>query len=126
MGVLGVGPLDDVSHLGKGELKKCDFGAQKVASRVALAPGATLWRVEGESEVFIDEEMAHGRPGDMHEVKLKWHGFIEMDGDRMTRLVLSAGGFEKLKFVSLFDMACDVRFGILGEPVTVAKAKDGK
>jgi hypothetical protein len=129
MGVLGVGPLDDVSHLGKGELKKCDFGATKVGT----GNGPTLWRVEGESEVFIDEKMANGGPGDMHEVKLKWHGFIEMDGNRMARLLLSAEGMEKLKFRSALgkddknevaslpgghriDVACGVRFGILGEP----------
>ena len=123
MGVLDVQPLDNPGR-SKGELKKCDFSAQKVASQVALAPGVTLWRVEGESEVFIDEKMIHGRPGNMHEVKLKWHGFIEMDGNRMTRLVLSASGSEKLKFVSLFDMACDVRFGILGEPVTADKKQE--
>jgi hypothetical protein len=132
MGVLDVQPLDNAGR-GKGELKKCDFGAQKVASRVALAPGVTLWRVEGESEVFIDEKMANGGPGDIHEVKFKWHGVIEMDGNRMARLLLSADGMEKLKFRSALgkddknevaslpgghriDMACGVRYGILGEP----------
>ncbi len=131
MGVLDVQPLDNPGR-SKGELKKCDFWAQKTASRVALASGAALWRVEGESEVFIDDRMANGSPGDLHEVKLTWHGFIEMDGSRMTRLVLSAGGTEKLKFGSArgqhdnevavlntghrIDMACAVRFGILGEP----------
>lgn len=148
MGVLGVGPLDDISHLGKGELKKCDFGAQKVASRVALASGATLWRVEGESEAFVDKIAKAGvgdMPGDMHEVKLKWHGFIEMNENRMTRLVLSADGMEKLKFNSergkdenevailpgghRVDMACGVRYGILGEPAgpdkVTADAPDG-
>src|SRR5207244_741542 len=89
LGVLDVQPLDNPGG-GNGELKKCDFGAQKVASRVALAPGVTLWRVAGESDAFIDKKMANGGPGDLHEVKLKWHGFIEMDGKRVTRLVLSA------------------------------------
>jgi hypothetical protein len=131
MGVLDVQPLDNPGR-GKGALKKCDFSAEKLASRVASAPGVTLWRVEGESEAFIDEKMANGGPGDMHEIKLKWHGFIEMDGNRMTRLVLSARGMEKLKFQSArgkddnevamlpgghpIDMACEVRFGILGAP----------
>ncbi len=132
MGMLDVQPLDNPNPARtKGDLKKCDFGAQKVASRVALAPGVTLWRVEGESDVFIDK-MANAGPGDMHEVKLKWHGFIEMDGNRMTRLVLSAGGMEKLKFGSArgkdeievallpgghrIDMDCAVRYGFLGEP----------
>ncbi len=121
MGVLDVQPLDNPGR-SKGELKKCDFGAKKVGT----GKGLTLWRVEGESEVFIDEKMAHGSPGDMHEVKLKWHGFIEINENRMTRLVLSASGSEKLKFASLFDMACNVRFGVLGEPVTVEKARAGK
>jgi len=132
MGVLDVQPLDNPGRnlSDNGELKKCDFGAAKVGT----GKGPTLWRVEGESEVFINETMANGGPGDMHEVKLKWHGFIEMDGHRMTRLVLSAGGKEKLKFNSArgkdenevallpgghrIDMACEVRFGILGEPAS--------
>ncbi len=131
MGVLDVQPLDNPGSGSKGELKKCDFAAQKIVSRVALAPGVTLWRVEGESEVFTDKIMSDG-PGDMHEVKLKWHGFIEMDGNRMTRLVLSAVGMEKLKHNSArakdenevailtgghrIDMDCAVRYGFLGEP----------
>ena len=137
MGVLGVLPLDEHNpgHFRKGDLKKCDFAAQKVASRVALAPGVTLWRVEGESEVFIDNITNAGVgdiPGDMHEVKLQWHGFIEMNENRLTRLTLSGGGREKLKFNSTrgkdeievamlpgghhIDMECGVRYGIVGEP----------
>jgi hypothetical protein len=130
LGVLDVQPLDNPSPdpSSNGELRKCDFKAAKVGT----SKGSTLWRVEGESEVFIDEKMATAGPGDMHEVKLKWQGFIEMDGNRMTRLVLSAGGKERLKFNSArgkdenevaslpaghrIDMACDVRFGFLGEP----------
>ena len=77
----------------------------------------------GESEVSIGDKIIHGSPGDMHEIKLKWHGFIELDENRMTRLVLSADGSEKLKFTSLFDMACQVRFGFIGEPVTPHEKK---
>ena len=85
--------------------------------------------MEGESEVFIDDGMIHGIPEDLHEVKLKWEGFIEMDGDRMTELVLSATGKEKLKFQSArggsrFDLAGEVRFGILGELVPVTKERE--
>ena len=127
MGVLDVQPLDNIGN--SGQLKKCDFGA----TRVGTGKGPSLLHVEGESEVFIDEKMANAGPGDMHEIKLKWHGFIEMEENRMTRLVLSAIGKEKLKFNSArgkddnevallpgghrIDMSCGVRFGILGEPV---------
>ena len=135
MGVLDVRPIDNPSPTGgsKGELKKCEFSATKVGD----GKGPTVWRIEGESEAFIDEKMANGGPGDMHEVKLTWHGFIEMDGDRMTRLVLSAAGKEKLKFQSArgkfesevamlpgghhIDMDCGVRYGILGEPAGTDK-----
>lgn len=138
LGVLDVQPLDNPSPAGgsKGELKRCSFSATKVGA----GKGPTLWRVEGESEAFIDEKMANGGPGDMHEVKLKWHGFIEMNGNRMTRLVLLAGGREKLKFQSArgkdvvevailpgghrIDMDAEVRFGIIGE-VTPTFAKKG-
>jgi hypothetical protein len=131
MSVLDVSPIDNPSPPGgsKGELKRCHFSATKIGD----GKGPTLWRVEGESEAFIDEKMANGGPGDMHEVTLTWHGFIEMDGGRMTRLVLSASGRGKLKFQSArgkdeievailpgghrIDMNCGVRFGIIGEPV---------
>jgi len=126
MGVLDVQPLDNPGG-SNGELKKCDFWAQRVGN--AKAP--TQWCIEGESDAFIDV-MANAGPGDLHEVKLTWHGFVEMDGNRMTRLLLSAGGMEKLKFNSArgkdynevaslpgghrIDMACGVRYGVLGEP----------
>jgi hypothetical protein len=135
MGVLDVRPIDNPSPPGgsKGELKKCDFRATKIG----YSKGTTSWRVEGETEAFIDEQMANGGPGDMHEVKLRWHGFIEMDGDRMTRIVLSASGKEKLKFQSArgkvesevailpgghrIDTDCDVRFGLIGEvPIRIS------
>ncbi len=93
-------------------------------------PAPALWRVAGNSEVFNDK-LANGEPGDLHEVKLTWHGFIEMNANRMTRLLLSARGSERLKFGSArgrdinevanlpaghrIDIASEVRFGILGE-----------
>jgi len=124
MGVLDVQPLDNPGR-SKGELKQCDFGARKVGR----GKRGVLWRVEGRSEVFIDDGMVHGIPGDMHEVKLQWHGFIEMDGDRMIQLVLSASGKENLKFQSArggsrFDLAGAVRFGVLDEPVPADKKEE--
>lgn len=126
MGMLDVQPLDNPGG-GQGELKKCDFRATPAGTE----EGRTLWPVEGESEAFIDR-MANAGPGDLHEVKLTWHGFIEMRGGRIARLLLSAVGQERLKFhaadgreeneVALLpgghriDMACGVRYGMLGEP----------
>jgi hypothetical protein len=124
MGVLDVQPLDNPGR-SKGELKQCDFGVRNVRR----GKGRALWRVEGESEVFIDDGMAHGIPGDLHEVKLKWEGFIEMDGDRMTELVLSASGKENLKFQSAhgrsrFDLAGPVRFAVFVDPVPATKERE--
>jgi len=124
MGVLDVQPLDNPGR-SKGELKRCDFVAQKAGR----GKRGELWRVEGDSEVFIDENMIHGIPGDLHEVKLKWRGFIEMDGGRMTGLVLSASGRENLKFQSSrgqsgFDLASEVRFGFLVEPFLTDKKEE--
>ena len=48
--------LDQYPGGNKGELKKCDFGA----TRVGTSKGLTLWRVEGESEVFIDKMATAG------------------------------------------------------------------
>lgn len=134
MGMLDVQPLDNPNPsrnpADHGELKKCAFEATKVGS----GKESKLWRVEGESEAFIDERMANGGPGDVNEVKLKWRGYIEMEGDRATRLVLSADGSETLRFQSArvgdhelvasllggrrVDRACRVRFGFLGAPLS--------
>ncbi len=131
MGVLDVQPLDNPGGglIGRGELKKFDFSATKVGK----GNGSALWRVVGESDTFI-EEMANSGPGDMHEVKLKWSGFIEMKGNRISRIALSATGTEKLKFNSArgkdvnevaylpgghrIDMDGRVRYGFLGEPAS--------
>jgi len=124
--VLDVQPVSNPGG-NKGEWKKCTFWAQRVDQGAA----EMLWHVEGESEVFIDK-MANAGPGDLHEVKLTWQGFIELRGEHVTRLLLSAHGSERLKFGSArdrddnevavlpaghrIDMACGVRYGIVGVP----------
>ena len=97
--------------------------------------GPSLWRIEGDSEVV--SELAINGNG-VHDVKLTWEGFIEMDGERLTRLVLSARGSEKLQFAKddhplkrekrdevaflpggrPIDLAGGVRYGIIGEGAT--------
>jgi len=141
LGNKDAGPMSKVSVFRvTSDVKQCEFRAQKTASRVALAPGITLWRVEGKTEV-----LGQWPPGEFamrHEVKLTWEGFIETDGKRMTRLLLSACGTEKLKWGSeglkaqaktddevaflpsgrFINMECGVRYGIVGEPVSPEKA----
>jgi hypothetical protein len=130
----------------KGQWRQCEFRAEKVANgrreppdRSANAdrsPGkeTTLWRLEGESEV-TSELAINGRG--VHEVKLAWEGFLEVKENRVTRLVLGARGSEKLQFAKddhpllrekrdevaflpggrPIDLACGVRYGIIGVPV---------
>ncbi len=119
----------------KGEWNRCEFRAQKTEQ----GKETTLWRVEGESEV-ASELAINGRG--VHDVKLAWEGFIEMKANRMTRLVLAARGSEKLQFAKddhpllrenrdevaflpggrPIDLACGVRYGIIGEPVADSEA----
>ncbi len=140
------GPMSKVSIFRiASDVKQCEFWAQKAASRVASAPGVSLWRVEGKTDVF-GKAAAAGDKGLHHEVKLTWEGYIELDGKRITRLLLAARGTEKLKWGTealkaraktddevaflpagrFIDMECGVRYGIIGEPVPIEKARDGK
>jgi len=125
LGMLDVQPLSNPAGK-KGDLRQCGFWAERLAG----GPESTLWRIEGRSDVFTDK-MANAGPGDLHEVRLTWDGFMEMDGSRMTRLLLSAQGTERLKFGSArgpsqnaaaslpagrrIDLECAVRYGVIGE-----------
>ena len=128
----------------RGEWKQCQFWAQPVASGGRQPPDgddrpATVWRIDGETEV-VSEVAINGRG--VHDVKLTWGGFIEIKGNRITQLVLSARGREKLQFAKddhpllreksdevaflpggrPIDLACGVRYGIIGEPVADSEA----
>lgn len=144
LGQLDVNPLDNPGGGGKGGLKQCEFWARKVD---ADGNGPVRVRVEGKSEAAGGTSDA-GRGGDgafwRHDVKLAWEGIIEMKGNRMPRLLLVAGGSEKLKWgtknqglkgqadVTLLpaghaiDLSCGVRYGIVGEPVAADEAGDAE
>jgi hypothetical protein len=134
LGQLDVNPV--AAPGGKGDLRHCRFWAWKV--------GPSRFRVEGRSEALG----ASDREGDgrlwKHEVKLDWEGLIEVQGERITRLLLVARGAEKLRWgnkqADLFtqqvdvarlpaghaiDLACNVRYGLIGEPIPAAEATDG-
>ncbi len=135
------GPMSKVSVFRiVSDVKQCEFRAQRAEGT------KNLWRVEGQTEVFGKGKGAARDSGLRHEVKLTWEGFIELDGKRMTRLLLAARGTEKLKWGSeelkaraktddevaflpagrFIDVECGVRYGIIGEPVPMKKAKNGK
>lgn len=115
------------------DLKQCEFWAQ----RVGEGSSPMLLRVEGRSDVVGEADRLHGKTY-RHRVTLTWEGFLEMDGPKLTRLLLSAHGTESLKWreehalaeaadpknqVAFLpagrplDLAREVRYGILGEPV---------
>jgi hypothetical protein len=119
----------------QGEWKRCTFWARKLAG----GKGTTRWQVEGESEVV--SAVAINGDG-VHDVKLAWEGLLEVTGQRLTRLVLLARGQEKLEFARdnhpllrrkqaevanlpagrPINLACGVRYGILGEPAADEEA----
>ncbi|HET6882164.1 MAG TPA: hypothetical protein VFI31_18515 [Pirellulales bacterium] len=136
LGQLDVNPLGGLDG-GKGaqnELKQCEFWAQTAGSG---RDGSTLLRIEGSSHA--EGMSGDGRNDDgrlwRHDVKLNWHGYVEMKRDRMICLLLVAHGRENLKWANLFqdlqgradvthlpgghaiDLSCGVRYGIIGEPV---------
>ena len=134
LGQLDVNPLGGFG--GKGALTQCTFWAEKVEGE---GNGPIRVRVAGYS-VAAGGTSDAGRRGDRafwrHEVKLAWEGVIELDGKRMARLILVARGSEKLQWANqslpemkgqadvtilagghAIDLACGVRYGIIGEPV---------
>ena len=139
LGNKDAGPMSKVS-VGPvaSDVKQCEFSAQKVEG------SKSLWRVEGKTEVV--GKGSRGDFGFRNEVKLAWEGFVEMDGTRMTRVLLAARGTEKFQYGSVglraalktkdevelltagryIDMDCGVRFGIIGEPAAPDKVKDRK
>jgi hypothetical protein len=139
LGHIDVQPLLFMSPVqrNKGEWKRCELWARPATGTARRPPGdgPSLWRIEGDSEVV--SELAINGNG-VHDVKLTWEGFIEMDGEGLTRLVLSARGSEKLQFAKddhplkrekrdevaflpggrPIDLAGGVRYGIIGEGAT--------
>ena len=130
----------------KGTWKRCAFWARVAGGAPRPAAGAgkatTLWRVEGQSEVASAVTInARG----VHDVKLAWEGFIEIKGKRLTRLILSGHGTEKLQFAKddhplkraggaevaflpagrPIDVNCRVRYGISAEGAFAGRVAAG-
>jgi hypothetical protein len=137
LGQLDVNPVGPPG--GKGSLEKCEFWAQKVETD---GSGPLRIRLEGKSEAAGASRDGEGGDGRrwQHQVKLVWEGLIETRDQRITRLLLLARGSEKLQWANTFkelqgeldaahlpaghpiDLACEVRYGLVGEPVRAAEA----
>jgi hypothetical protein len=139
LGQLDVNPLEPPGDV-KGELKPGELWARR---EEPAAAGTVRLRVEGRSEVAGGRQ--DGSPGGRgaagdgriweHSVRLTWEGFIDMDGSRITRLVLTARGTERLKWGNIsfggagpdpdvarlpaghpIDFQGEVLYGLIGEP----------
>src|SRR5579864_9513697 len=137
LGQLDVNPV--AAPGGAGSLKRCEFWGQRVD---AGASGLARIRVEGKSEATGTSRGGTANDGRrwQHEVKLEWEGLIETRGNRITRLLVLARGSEKLNWGNMLayandlsdvarlpgghpiDLACEVRYGILGEPIPAEEA----
>jgi hypothetical protein len=133
LGQLDVNPV--AAPGGKGGLGRSEFWAQRAGGSET---GPIHLRVEGSSEAAGRSSPGEGGDGRMweHEVRLAWEGWIDLEGNRIRRLVLVARGSEKLRWGHgrngpwaeadvthlpgghPIDLACGVRYGILGEPAT--------
>jgi hypothetical protein len=141
LGELDVSPVD--GHNGsRGALEQSDFWARRVG-RASDDPVRV--HLQGKSQARGaqrgDQKGFAGRLW-QHEVNLAWEGIIEMKKDRMSRLLLVARGSEKLKWGNVPleselqgqrnvilewagrspDLSCEVRYGIIGEPVAADQA----
>ncbi len=131
-------PLGDLNG-SKCKQMDCAFWGQKIE---ADDNGPVWARIDGESEVAAvagQRQDEHGARW-QHRVKLTWEGLIEINGNRMTRLLLVARGMEKLtrgnkneesgrqpgRQAIFIDLDSGVRFGIIGQPVAVEETSRGQ
>jgi hypothetical protein len=141
LGQLNLNPVDPPGGApgAQGTLKQCDFRAQVTNT----GGNGTVWlEIEGKARAVggsSDGQRGDGRRW-QHEVTLTWEGIIEMDQARMARLLVLGRGFETLKWGNAFqelkgtadvtrlpaghaiDLACGVRYGIVGEGVSAEDA----
>jgi hypothetical protein len=134
LGQLDVNPCGPPGG-GTGELRQAEFWVQRAGTP---ASGTVRLRLEGRSEASgrQDGSGPDGRSDGrvwQHHVKLTWDGFIDMQGNRVTRLLLAARGSEQFRWGNAafkggidvarlpagrpIDFAGEVRYGIIGEPV---------
>ncbi len=129
LGQIDVRPLENPNG-GHSKIAVYEFWAQRTSGK----DGKSVLRLDGTSHLVTDAapqgEMQHFR----HSVKLTWEGFLELDGNRITRLILSGEGTERLTWNApqpptgtLSEVAFlpagrsinfdgKVRYGLIGKP----------
>jgi hypothetical protein len=121
----------------QGAWKRCEF----LATKHSTTSNGVVWHIQGQSKV-VSELAINGRG--FHNVALRWEGYLTVEGDRITHLMLSARGAEQLEFAKdahplkdskrdevaflpagrPIDVSCGVRYGIIGESMEPAPARN--
>jgi len=128
LGHIDVRPLEN-PRKGAGELTRCEMWGTMEEGTV---------RVEGETEVHGS---LAGGGGHEHAVTLAWKGYLDVEGERVTGLVLMGEGKERLRFDAEghsadaeegeetflpagrpVDIDTRVWYGLIGWPITAEEA----
>jgi hypothetical protein len=132
LGELDVRPLESPVPNRSTDKNVIEFRVKKSGDR---------WAVEGHTAVAASDTGRHGDGASFeHEVTLDWTGYITTKDGRITDLVLSARGTERVKWESKgfgdsndvsrlpagrpYNFTSPVRFGIIGAPVPESESAD--
>ena len=129
LGQIDVRPLENPNG-GHSKIAEYEFWVQRTSGK----DGKSLLRLDGTSHLVTDAAPQGGLQHFRHSVKLTWEGFLEVEGNRITRLILSGEGTERLSWSapqppagSLSEVAFlpagrfinfdgKVRYGLIGKP----------
>jgi hypothetical protein len=129
LGQLDVNPFTRWPNASKPSRRRLELWGQRIKGDPAGM------RIGGASDIAAAPTAEEGGDGRLwqHEITLKWDGVIELRANRMASLMLVANGTEKLRWGNRqfpvgsdvtrlpaghpIDLACGVRYGIVGEPV---------
>lgn len=135
LGQLDVNPLGGRQTGGQTDEESIEFHARRHSAddgrQIVYLTGTSL--VAGSpSNIGVRTD---GRQWE-HRVELSWEGYVDVEADRITGLVLSAHGTEKLRWGNPrwnfakepavthlmaghpIDLDCDVRYGLIAQPCT--------
>lgn len=141
LGQLDVNPLGEVPGSANDRYESALF-----ATRVPSESERIRFRIDGKSDVEGSQD-SRGKPrggGRLweHRVTLEWEGYIDVQGDQVTQLVMLAHGSERLRWGNArlklttepaaahlmaghpIDMDCGARYGLIAEPARADEIVD--